>query len=165
MISLFLSTLISTEILAADISPSFTYQGMLSEDGHPLSGSRNMSFRVHSDNSCTTTVGNAIIRNGVVIDNGVFSVELTMPLPPEDMFPGQGRWLEVQVEGIPIACQELQAVPYAFTIRPGAVIEGSKPTRWALSAINTSTSGTNYGIRAETKSADGAGVYAQGCER
>ncbi len=148
--------------VADDISPGFTYQGMLSEGGSPVTGSRDMRFRVYSDDACTTNVGNNIIRNGVAIDNGVFSVELTLPLPPEDIFIGQGRWLGVRVEGVDIACQELQAVPYAFSLRPGAKIEGSKPSRWALYAENTATTGSNSGVRGETHSDDGAGVYAAG---
>jgi len=158
----FLTLFLQTYAWSDDISPTFSYQGLLSEDGSGVTGSRDMRFQVFSDSSCTTNVGNAIIRNGVVIENGIFSVELTMPLPPEDIFAGEARWLEVQVEGTQIGCQELFVTPYAFSIKPGAKVEGSKPQRWAIYGRNTATTGQNAGVRGETLSADGAGVYASG---
>jgi len=67
-------------------------------------------------------VGSDIAKPGVQVTDGLFSVELDVT---HSHFNGQGLWLEVEVGGVAIGCQEILPVPYALSLRPGAVITDS----------------------------------------
>ncbi len=143
-------------IINDEINPRFSYQGMLRESGTPVTGFRDMVFHLFSDATCSTTVGGHISMPGVVVNEGVFSVELSIT---SSNFNGQARWLGVQVEGVTIGCQEILPVPYAFSLRPGARIEGERGNWDALHVINTANSGDSYGVLARSFSPYGRGVY------
>ena len=108
----------------ATVGSRFSYQGRLKEGGRPVTGSRDMTFRLYSDDSCTTQVGDDIVKSGVPVADGLFSVELDVT---HDDFNGQGLWLEVEVDGTKIGCQEILPAPYALSLRPGATISGTLP--------------------------------------
>jgi hypothetical protein len=145
----------------AIVNNRFTYQGMLREDGAPVTGTRDMVFRLFSDAGCSTPAVTAHPAPDVEVNGGLFSVEL--PVPPMAL-NGQGLWLRVQVEGTTVACQEILPVPYAFSVRPGASIVGEQPGWEAIHAENTATTGGSYGIYAQSASPAGAGVLAKGVE-
>ncbi|MBN1584676.1 MAG: hypothetical protein JXA89_28475 [Anaerolineae bacterium] len=107
--------------IASIVGSRISYQGVLKENGSPVSGSRNMTFRLYSNSTCTTQV-DSIVKSGVPVTNGLFSVELDVV---HGFFDGRGLWLKVLVGGTSIvSCQEILPVPYALSLRPGAVIEG-----------------------------------------
>jgi len=108
----------------ATVGSRFSYQGRLKEGGRPVTGSRDMTFRLYSDDSCTTQVGGDIVKSGVPVADGLFSVELDVT---HDDFNGQGLWLEVEVDGTKVGCQEILPAPYALSLRPGATISGTLP--------------------------------------
>jgi hypothetical protein len=109
-----------TDLSVADqVSNAFSYQGMLEEDGHPVTGNRDMTFRLYSDGACSTQVGSDIDKPGVEVRDGLFSVKLDVT--PSD-FDGQGLWIQAEVGGTSLGCQEILPVPYALSLRPGAVI-------------------------------------------
>ncbi|HEY76705.1 MAG TPA: hypothetical protein G4O00_11090 [Thermoflexia bacterium] len=105
--------------IAGTVSAKISYQGVLKENGQPVTGSRDMIFRLYSDSSCTIQVSNEITKTGVQVTDGLFSVDLEVD---PDNFNGQALWLEVEVGGTKIGCQEILPVPYALSLRPGAVI-------------------------------------------
>lgn len=171
------------------LSTRFTYQGLLREDGTLVSGTREMSFRLFSDNTCTTPVSGIITEPSVEVANGLFGVELAFS---HDYFNGQGLWLRIDVETTVIGCQEITAVPYALGLRPGATIEGTLDELLVIDNTNTGNadwdslivrndSGTGeavevaavnngvasfatngYGVWGQTSSPDSAGVLARG---
>jgi hypothetical protein len=106
--------------IAATVNSRISYQGRLLESGSPVTGSRDMLFRLYSDGSCTAQVGSDIVKNGVTVSEGLFSVELDVT---HGSFNGQGLWLEVEVGTTILGCQEILPVPYALSLRPGAKIE------------------------------------------
>jgi hypothetical protein len=140
----------------AVVNSKFTYQGMLREDGTPVSGTRDMVFRLSSNASCTNTVGGDISMPGVQVNEGVFSVELSVS---PTYFDGQGLWLSIQIDGVTIGCQEILPVPYALSLRPGARISGEQANWDALHAENTATTGQSYGVYARSYAPMGRGVY------
>jgi hypothetical protein len=97
-------------------------------------------------------------------------------------FNGQGLWLEVEVGGTQIGCQEILPVPYALSLRPGAVITDSHShvelNRWSSSGFvfrkygvyakseggfpyyGVYGSGTDYGVYGHSDS--GAAIYGSG---
>ena len=96
------------------VASTISYQGMLTEDGGPVDGSRNMIFRLYSDDSCSTQVGSDIDVGNVQVNDGFFDVDLDVD---QDDFNGQGLWLEAEVDGTDIGCEEIQPVPYALSLR------------------------------------------------
>ena len=137
--------------IAATVSSKFSYQGVLKENGSPVTGSRDMIFRFYSDNTCSTQVSSDIVKSGVQVTDGLFSVELMDAT--QGAFNGQDLWLAVYVEGTRIGCQEILAVPYALSLRPGATISGSAivPMLYVYNAGN--------GIGVEGYSTNGYGVW------
>ncbi len=108
--------------VAGTVASKFSYQGVLKENDSPVTGSRDMTFRLYSDDTCSTQVGSDIVKSGVQVTDGLFSVDLAVT---HGHFNGQGLWLEVEVGGTKIGCQEILPVPYALSVRPGAVIGGA----------------------------------------
>ncbi|MEE8163117.1 MAG: hypothetical protein V3T92_03755, partial [Anaerolineae bacterium] len=141
--------------IAATVSSKFSYQGVLKENDSPVTGSRHMTFRLYSDSGCSTQVGSDIVKSGVQVTDGLFSVDLAVT---HSDFNGQGLWLEVEVGGTKIGCQEIMPVPYALSLRPGAVVSGTVAGS-GLEVRNTATSGTTYGVYGQSDSTAGRGVY------
>ncbi len=112
--------------IAATVNSRISYQGLLKEDGQPVTGDRNMIFHFYTNASCSSAAVQSVTKNNVEVTDGLFSVEdLDVD---QDNFDGQGLWLAVEVGGTRIGCQEVLPVPYALSLRPGAKIEGPPPT-------------------------------------
>ncbi len=144
--------------ITGDVSSKISYQGVLRENGQPVSGSRNMVFRLYSNPACSTQVGGNIIKSGVPVTGGRFAVDLDVN---HRDFNGQALWLEVEVAGTRIGCEAILPVPYALSLRPGAHIAGSVTASpyAALHVWNTATSGSAYGIKGGTDSPSGRAIY------
>ncbi|PWH12872.1 MAG: hypothetical protein DDG59_15200 [Anaerolineae bacterium] len=168
----------------ATVASKISYQGVLKEGGNPVNGTRNLIFRLYSDNTCTTKVGSDIPKNNVTVSNGLFSVDLDVSL---NHFNGQALWIEVEIGGTKLACQEILPAPYALSLIPGArMIDedssvyinrlaslGISPPHWGKygtyatalgSAANTTYYGvygnaTHYGVYGESN--NGTAVYAK----
>jgi hypothetical protein len=101
--------------LASAVPGTINYQGLLEEDGVPVDGSRDVTFRIYDAGQ-----GGSILweeQQTVALVDGLFSVVLgsTDPIGPS-VFDGGRRWLSVTVgdgsEILPRA--ELVSVGYAF---------------------------------------------------
>lgn len=96
-------------------TPTFTYQGRLSDTNGPVSGSANLTFRIF-----TAASGGAQLwqetTNGVPVANGLFAVELGTVSPLGGVvLDGGERWLEAAVNGITlINRQKISFSPYAI---------------------------------------------------
>lgn len=155
--------------IAGTVNSRISYQGRLLEDDAPVTGSRNMVFRLYSDGTCATQVSSDIVKNGVQVTGGLFSVELDVS---HWDFNGQGLWLEVEVGGTVMGCQEILPVPYALSLRPGANIVGTAQGLSMIYAENesdallskgvhgnaTAGSGVTIGVLGESFSTSGRGV-------
>jgi hypothetical protein len=147
------------------VNSRISYQGVLKEDGSPVTGNRDMVFRLYSDGACTTQVGSDISMPGVPVSEGLFSVALDVA---HDDFDGQGLRLEVEVGGTPVVCQEIMPVPYALSLRPGASIHNTAGDALSLALVLENDNG--YGLRVQhagsvgvhVSSAGSAGVFVEG---
>lgn len=124
--------------IEGDVRSAFSYQGVLREDGAPVTGSRDMTFRLYANSACTTAVSGVISKPNAPVTNGLLSVELGFS---HGYFNGQELWLGIGVEGTLVGCQEILPVPYALGLRPGADIVGTVDQLLVLD--NTSTSGAD----------------------
>jgi hypothetical protein len=138
--------------VAGTVASKISYQGVLKENGSPVTGSRNMTFRLYSNSACSTQVGSDIVKSGVQVSNGLFSVDLNVS---QTHFNGQGLWLQVRVGSTNLGCEEILPVPYALSLRPGAEVMGE--AAYVIWAANTATTGNAHGIHGTAVSPDGIG--------
>ncbi len=124
------------------VQAAFTYQGMLKENGTPVTGTRDFTFRLFSDDTCTTQVGSDIVVSGVQVTNGVFRA--TVPVTASD-FDGAALWLQVEVNGTVLGCEEILPVPFALTLRPGAQVGSATTTTYG--GMLTAQNGTDLVAR------------------
>jgi hypothetical protein len=96
----------------------FTYQGVLSNKGAPVSGTNTLSFALYNASSGGTLVGVPITNSAVVISNGLFTVALDFG---SGTFLGAATWLQLALETnsagnfISLAPrQQLTPAPYAI---------------------------------------------------
>ncbi len=174
-----------TKPLLATVSTAFMYQGQLSDGGGPVTDTCDFTFTLYDAASGGNQIGSTVTANGTSVTNGSFSVELDFGA---DAFTGDARYLEITVDcgdGSTTLSprQELQAVPYALGLRPGATIEGtgtlvtasssggtnaaafygesSSSSGRGVTGVNTASSGSPSGVRGEVNSTDSGatGVY------
>jgi len=143
------------------LDSTFTYQGQLKKDGHPVNDTCDMKFQLYDDAVAGNPIGDEI-QAAVVVTAGLFTQQLSFS---SDSFTGEARWLEVSVQcsgdlGFFTLAprQELTAAPYALSLRPGAVIEAAWPSGPLLTANNTATDVASSGLGGQTASTYGSGV-------
>ncbi len=151
----------------ADIPQMVGYQGMVTDNsGNPVpDGTYTMRFRIY-----TAVTGGTLLwdsnNQSVTLANGIFNVMLgESPQPALGLSFDQDYWLLVTFAGQDQTPRKrLGSVGYAYMasgLVPGTLIEGSviSGTSCVLKAINTAFTGSNYGIRGESESSSGVGVY------
>jgi hypothetical protein len=124
--------------IAATVNSRISYQGVLEESGQPVTGNRDMTFNLYTNDTCSGIAVYSTTENDVPVTDGLFSVELDVT---HGVFWGQGLWLEVEVEGTDVGCEEILPVPYALSLRPGAEIQG-EPTAWEGWVLKVDMDGT-----------------------
>lgn len=108
------------------VDDGFWYQGRLTDgDGNPLANTYvNAIFRIYDVSSGGMALDSVVVTVNTD-ENGLFNEEIDFNNP--NLFNGQALYLGMQVSGevsemAPRQC--LRPVPYALSIRPGAVIGG-----------------------------------------
>ncbi|MFO7743736.1 MAG: pectinesterase family protein [Anaerolineae bacterium] len=144
---------------AAPLGTGFTYQGQLTEDGEPVTGTCDLRFILYDAAEGGDPVGAAQNEPDQPISDGTFTVQLDFG---SGAFDGDARWLGVEVdcagEGsyVDLGRQELTAAPYALHAAStaallGRPVSGQEPTidevlkwdgaQWAPAADETGTGG------------------------
>jgi hypothetical protein len=154
-------------VAASEVTSSISYQGRLTDSaGEPLSGTYDMTFRLYND-----SIG------GTALDTDTHSVEVTEGLFNTDIdfdqeyFDGRELWFGIAVGGEEMSPrQEFKPVPYALSLVPGAVINGSVSGAPVLHVGNFGNGGAgvfaetygdgNVGVMGATYGADSNGVSA-----
>jgi hypothetical protein len=155
---------------ASNVNNYFPVQGRLTNaSGNPLNGTYSMTFRLYDVVSGGTALCSDT--NSVTVGNGLFNTEVWGDC--QDDITGQQLYLSIQVESDPEMSprQAVYAVPYAWSLRPGAVIEGllgsnaivhienSGISGRGLRVYATDTTSVNYGIVGASTSPNGFGGY------
>jgi hypothetical protein len=144
---------------AATVNSRISYQGVLTESGTPVNGNRNMVFNFYTNNTCSGVAVLQVIKNNVPVTDGLFSVELDVT---HGVFWGQALWLEVEVGGTPIGCEEILPVPYALSLRPGAKVMGDVASPSAVLNVTQSDAGSAaFGVYGYGPT---VGIYGLGVE-
>ncbi len=153
-----------------DVQNYIPLQGRLTDpSGNPLNGDFTIAFRLYTEFNGGTAL--CLDTNTVTVTNGYFNTEIWGNC--QDSMNGQQLYLSIEVEGDGEMSprQPIFAVPYAWSLRPGAVIigtvgpdailhiENNDPSGRGLRAYAMSLTGTNYGVVAAARSPDGYGAY------
>ena len=148
------------ETLAPDevsaMSDYIPIQGRLTDpSGNPLDGNYNVSLRIYS----SYTGGAPLCQdpdNNVMVDNGFFLTYMNMANC--HAFDGRQLYLGIQVGSDPEMepRQYIDNVPYAWGLRPGAVISSTMDSNAILHIENRGSGGGVEGF-----SIDGPGVYGE----
>jgi hypothetical protein len=139
----------------AIVAEKINYQGWLTDlGGTPLNGTYPMRFEIYD----AEIGGTFLWDSGPIdldVDHGRFSVDLSIePLN----FDGQELWVRIYVDGEWLTPrQEILAVPYALSLRPGARIVGDLPHGWGVEVFQLSGLATGGAVRAT--SATGTAVH------
>jgi hypothetical protein len=110
--------------IAEPVSTAFTYQGELRDASGPVTGVRDLRFRLYDAASGGVQVGPTLLAGSLPVVNGRFAVQLDFSA---SAFAGQARWLEIDVSpsvGPPFTTlsprQAVTATPYAlYALNPG----------------------------------------------
>ncbi|MDY6876911.1 MAG: hypothetical protein SWK90_12020 [Chloroflexota bacterium] len=111
---------------AAAVDSKTPVQGRLTDDsGNPLNGTYTINFYLYD----ALTGGNLVCdddqNNDVPVSNGLFTWEIWGDCGSNDL-TGLQLYLEIRVEGETLSPrQPIYPVPYAFSLRPGAIISGT----------------------------------------
>ena len=138
---------------AAAVANRIPIQGRLTDaSGNPLDGTYTINFYLYD----ALTGGNLVcydnIGNNVPVSNGLFTWEIFGNCGSDDI-TGQQLYLEIRVEGETLSPrQPIYSVPYAFSLKPGAIIgntgsghglevwsSGSRASNTALWVENSNT--------------------------
>ncbi len=146
-------------------------QGRLTNaSGNSLTGTYTITFRLYNVFSEGTELCHDT--NSVWVNNGLFNSEIWGNCGSEEV-NGQQLYLGIEVDsdGEMTPRQPIYASPYAWSLRPGAIIsssfssdaivhiENSGSGGRGLRAYATSTTGANWGIVGASTSPDGYGGY------
>ncbi|MBN1977626.1 MAG: hypothetical protein JW918_09520 [Anaerolineae bacterium] len=116
---------------------TMTYQGYLEDDGQPANGVYDFRVSVWDQEIGGTLLGSIIVYDtpGVTVQDGYFTIYFLPGVAVNQVFTGEARWLQLEVRphnwgGYTILPrQPITNVPYAWSLRPGAVISGT-PSTW-----------------------------------
>ena len=134
----------SSEVAETAVSTLFTYQGRLQQSGAPFTGSCAFQFSLWDDAVGGAQQGSTQSFGAVAVEAGLFNVALDFG----DQFKGDGRWLATAVQCPGDAGytdltprQALTAVPYALSLRPGAVTIQRAANARAIHGYATNSNG------------------------
>jgi len=80
------------QLLAAPLSPAFTYQGVLELNGQVVQGSHDLEFRLFDAATLGSQIGPTVSRPGLLLEQGLVLTTLDFG---SAVFDGQARWLEI----------------------------------------------------------------------
>lgn len=141
---------------ASRVPSSINYQGTLTDSaGNPLTGTYYITFSLYDEESGGTALDT--MTYPVTVTNGLFNAYLDFD---PSYFDGRALWLELRVGNDPEMTprQELNPVPYALSLRPGAEINSSLSDAAVLTVRNTG--GQSAGLYAQTYGNHSAGFIA-----
>ena len=129
--SLALATALALAMPVAHVSAApFTFQGHLTQSGTPLNGSANLVFKLYDAQSGGSQLGGTISETGWPVADGVFTIDLDFT---GVVFNGNGRWLQVEVNGTPLGGR--------IEVLPAPLASSSNALRGFNVAASTPTNG------------------------
>jgi hypothetical protein len=134
---------------AAAVSAEIPIQGRLTDaSGSPINGTRTITFTLYTSSVGGTAVCQDV--DPVEVVNGLFSARMGYCTASD--INGQQLYLGIQVEGNPEMTprQAILPVPYAWSLRPGAIISDTSTS----AVLNVFNHGNGWGLDAYSKGDD-----------
>lgn len=135
-------------LTVSSVTSSINYQGRLTDSsGNPLSGTYAMTFKIYESSSGGTAL--ATDTHSVSATNGLFSTTITVD---PGYFDGRALWLGITVGNDPEMTprQALRPVPYALSLRPGAMIKDDDSTEPVVSVVYQGPDPTGTALYAQS---------------
>jgi hypothetical protein len=107
-----LALLLASTLLLADPLPAreFAYQAYLEFEGRAVEGQRDFRFQLYDAEQGGTSIGPSLSLPAQSVERGLVDLELDFG----PVFDGQGRWLQVEVDGVTLhPRQKIAAAPMA----------------------------------------------------
>jgi hypothetical protein len=158
---LLLMLVLAAGVSAADMDPpgfvpqggpslteSFTYQGYVEDGGQPANGSYDFRFYIWDDRTSGNLISTCQAWDDQWVEDGLFAFHLIPADPMHEVFDGGRRWIEVRMRlhgtapWTVLPRQPITAVPYAWSLKPGAEITGTIANRATLYVGNGYDAGT-----------------------
>jgi hypothetical protein len=152
-------------VSATAVTQNISFQGNLTNAaGTPLTGTYSVTFRLYNVATGGTALANDT--HSVTATKGQYTTTLNFPA---GLYNGQGLWLGIQrapdPEKTPLTV--FYPVPYALSLRPGAVVSGS--SAWILKVQNSAGPGLTAftsndfhpGFLANTSGKNSSGLHAE----
>jgi hypothetical protein len=159
------------EVTTDSVDPYMPVQGRLTDaSGNPLNGTVVITFSLYAVSSGGTALCRDV--NSVTVSNGLFNSNIWGNCT-QDVVNGQQLYLGIKVEADEEMTprRPIYVVPYAWSLRPGAVIsatyggdaivhiENWGSTGRGLRSYAMYTATANYGVVGASRSPDGYGGY------
>src|SRR5262245_26789811 len=128
--------------LADSLGTAFTYQGSLSDNGAPASGTYDLRFSLFTIASGGSAAGTPLCADNVAVVNGLFTVQLDFG----PMFRGDLLYLEVEVR--PDAGQNCTNAACFTVLTPRQALTAAPNAAFALTAALATDAGTVEGLSA-----------------
>ncbi|HIQ04831.1 MAG TPA: hypothetical protein EYH31_03945 [Anaerolineae bacterium] len=150
------------------LTDTFTYQGRLTDHGTPTNGYYDFQITIWDAPTGGTQIASAQILENWYVRNGLFSFQILPDHPMDEVFNGEGQWVQVKVRPhgtttyTTLPRQPITAVPYAWSLRPGVKVTGAVSGDAVIYAENTFTSGYSNAISGTSNSSSGIGVLGTG---
>jgi hypothetical protein len=154
---------------------TMTYQGYLEDDGQPANGVYDFRVSLWDQDAGGTLLGSIIVYDtpGVTVENGYFTIYFLPGVAVNKVFTGEARWLQLEVRPHGVGSytilprQPITNVPYAWSLRSGAVISGtpSPGDGWVFKVNSGPSTGSAIlgasvtGSAVQGRSPGGIGVY------
>ncbi|MBN2146599.1 MAG: hypothetical protein JW726_04385 [Anaerolineales bacterium] len=139
---------IASPLAGPPMTDSFSYQGYLTDNGQPASGTYDFRLTIWDaeDPAASTQVSSCQSLDDQIVTGGKFTILCLPGDAMNEVFTGAGRWLQVEVKRDADAAyttlprQPITAAPYAWGLRPGAVISNEASDQHALEVRSNATS-------------------------
>lgn len=131
------------------LTESFTYQGYFEYSGNPANGNFDFRVTIWDQETLGTEIASCQVFDNIFIQDGLFTFHLLPDTSMDQVFNGEARWLQVAVRQsgtttwTTLPRQPITAAPYAWSLRPGANIEGATADS-TLKLINNGSGGSLY---------------------
>ena len=119
-------------------TPTFTYQGRLSDSTAAANGSYDLGFALYDAATGGNQIGAALTRANVTVANGIFTVQLNFGA---NAFPGVARYLEIAVKRPTdtnfttlTPRQQVTSTPYAIRAASSATADAATTATTAINA-------------------------------
>ncbi len=150
------------------LTDSFTYQGYFKDNGQPANGYYDFRFYIWDAQTLGNLISTCQAFDNQLVEDGLFVFSLMPGDPMYEVFNGERRWIEVRVRihgtttWTTLPRQPVTATPYAWSLRPGAVITGTIPNQSTLFVGNAYDAGTiGSAITAESHADTSPSIYAR----